>query len=100
MKIYLEAGSYQRFPLHIGFTSFSKTPIHDKEGKILTGRKWRKKQIKLGPLLYYTGSSLFFFFFNLLTCNQMQVKLMRFLDEVASKKISSLGCGWNANNPS
>ena len=27
----------------------------------------------------------------------MQVKLMRFLDEVASKKTSSLGCGWNAN---
>ena len=77
--------------------------MHDKERKILTGRKWKKKQIKLGPLLYYTGRSLlsFFslFFFNLLTCNQMQVKLMRFLDEVASKK-TSLGCGWNANNPS
>ena len=84
--------------------------MHDKERKILTGRKLKKKQIKLGPLLYsyYTGRSLlffsfffsFFFFFNLLTCNKMQVKLMRFLDEVASKKTSSLGCGWNANNPS
>ena len=83
--------------------------MHDKERKILTGRKLKKKQIKLGPLLYYTGRSLlffsfffffFFFFFNLLTCNQMQVKLMRFLDEVASKKTSSLGCGWNASNPS
>ena len=76
--------------------------MHDKERKILTGRKFKKKQIKLGPLLYDTGRSLFFFsfFFNLLTCNQMQVKLMRFLDEVASKKTSSLGCGWNASNPS
>ena len=81
--------------------------MHDKERKILTGRKLKKKQNKLGPLLYYTGRSLlffsfffFFFFFNLLTCNQMQVKLMRFLDEVASKKTSSLGCGWNASNPS
>ena len=77
--------------------------MHDKERKILTGRKLKKKQIKLSPLLYYTGRSLifvFFFFFNLLTCNQMQVKLMRFLDEVASKKTSSLGCGWNASNPS
>ena len=82
--------------------------MHDKERKILTGRKLKKKQIKLGPLLYYTGRSLlffsflffFFFSFNLLTCNQMQVKLMRFLDEVASKKTSSLGCGWNASNPS
>ena len=77
--------------------------MHDKERKILTGRKWRKKQIKLGPLLYYTGRSLLFFsffFFNLFTCNQMPVKLMRFLNEVASKKAPSLGCGWNANNPS
>ena len=77
--------------------------MHDKERKILTGRKFKKKQIKLGPLLYDTGRSLLFFsffFFNLLTCNQMQVKLMRFLDEVASKKTSSLGCGWNASNPS
>ena len=78
--------------------------MHDKERKILTGRKLKKKQIKLSPLLYYTGRSLIFFFFsffffNLLTCNQMQVKLMRFLDEVASKKTSSLRCGWNENNP-
>ena len=29
----------------------------------------------------------------------MQVKLMRFLDDVASKKTSSLRCGWNENNP-
>ena len=74
--------------------------MHDKERKILTGRKLKKKQIKLSPLLYYTGRSLIFvFFFNLLTCNQMQVKLMRFLDDVASKKTSSLRCGWNENNP-
>ena len=79
--------------------------MHDKERKILTGRKLKKKQIKLNPLLYYIldvlSSSFFFlfFFFNLLTCNQMQVKLMRFLDEFASKKTSSLRCGWNENNP-
>ena len=53
-------------------------------------------------ILYGTFSSFLFFFsfFNLLTCNQMQVNLIRFLDEVASKKTSSLGCDWNANNPS
>ena len=50
-------------------------------------------------ILYWTFSSFlyFFFFFHLLTCNQIHVKLMRFLDEVVSKKTSSLGCGWNAN---
>ena len=76
--------------------------MHDKERKVLTGRKWRKKQIKLGPLLYHTGRSplffISFFFFHLLTCNQIHVKLMRFLDEVVSKKTSSLGCGWNGNS--